>query len=546
MKAQEALQLATQHNDNGEHKKALILLEKLYQVRPEHLEINRQRLRALYALEKTKLIQQAVDHLVEHTPDVVEAWQFRAEYYAYIDKLDLALSDLNQCLKLVPLHRDLLSSKAGYLLDKESYTAAFNTLDLLVDTYPDDAQVYLERASAYEGYAYTPRQGDAIVTDVVGMEYGAASLQQAVNDLSRAIELEPDNWRYYLKRAGTLKKLQIFDAAERDYERVLNDLPDDDLREFIEEELASCRNNGQGERAQLISMLNSAMEETSAKERNTTGYHMANSAIQAAVEQIEHGATLQSAFEEFITDDPEEMTAISIARDLFNAGNEPEPEFTVANASDYPKVQQKFCNAAALTLSEKGFVSHGDFDPRHLQHMLGSPTMMRIFSSRDGRACAAAYHFKPLWPGFIPWLLMVVTRQWKKPRVVDIETELSDGSFLVTHNAGNLSPLAYGDKVQVEALPLKSGIQKVIARHWQRLEEHLENNPQLSIREVHNMEEINALQNRLRETKNAYRRSINYVTETELRGMLGKAYDQFSDKIYERLQRFAQTSGAEQ
>jgi hypothetical protein len=233
------------------------------------------------------------------------------------------------------------------------------------------------------------------------------------------------------------------------------------------------------------------------------------------------------------------MAAVSIAWQIRQMAQEAAPDYVPTDVGEYPAHQRRFAASAGKKLANLGFEKLGDYDPRHLSVTLARKQMLSIYSRADGHATAAAFSIKPKWPGFLGWLLMLVKGQYKTADIVELETAFSDGTVISTNNAGGINPYGQGPHFLQEKLPARTGPAAILERHEARVKEHAAQHPQHSIRTIRTIEEVSAQQAEQVLAKNAYRRSIGFVSEEELRSMMGEQYDKFAPKVREKLKLLA-------
>jgi hypothetical protein len=166
--------------------------------------------------------------------------------------------------------------------------------------------------------------------------------------------------------------------------------------------------------------------------------------------------------------------------------------------------------------------------------------MLSIFARADGHVTAAAFSMRPKWPGFMGWLVMLFRGQYKTANVVELETVFSNGTVLCTNNAGGINPYGQGPHFLQEKLPAGTAPAAVLERHMARVASHAALHPRYTIREIRTLEEVSRQQAEQVRQKNAYRRSIGFVSEEELRAMMGDQYDQIAPKVREKLKLMAE------
>jgi len=80
----------------------------------------------------------------------------------------------------------------------------------------------------------------------------------------------------------------------------------------------------------------------------------------------------------------------------------------------------------------------------------------------------------------------------------------------------------------------------ILERHEARVKLHAASHPRHSIRTIRTIEEVSAQQAEQALARNAYRRSIGFVSDEELRAMMGEQYDAIAPKVREKLKLMAE------
>ncbi len=133
--------------------------------------------------------------IIKKDPQNTTALNRRAYAYFQQRDYDKAKADYNEVLHIEPT--DYLSQMGvALVLQKTNNTKeAINRMEFLIDEYPDKAELYTVRSQMYADQ---------------GM------LELAVLDMSKAIELEPQNSDLLLQRADLYDKLKKHGLAKRD------------------------------------------------------------------------------------------------------------------------------------------------------------------------------------------------------------------------------------------------------------------------------------------------------------------------------------------
>lgn len=217
---------------------------------------------------------------------------------------------------------------------------------------------------------------------------------------------------------------------------------------------------------------------------------------------------------------------------------------TYSSTHDYVQVDPrhfrhldlKFYDRTASALAARGFCSLADLEDRTTTNVPGtvlSAVMLRVMLSRDGTTTAAFYHphVRRLRLRALLWLLR------KLPgRMVDFESECSDGTFVVTSTAVLADAFQHAPLISAEYLPGTTPVLDVYARHAARVANHLKHRPGVQPLTVRTVDEVLAAQHRMDSIKAAYRNSVGGVTLGELERLSWLGTEHASD-VYAEVQR---------
>lgn len=531
------------HFAAGEHEAALATIDALLAEHPNEGPMHWQRARALEKLERYDEARVAAKRVIELRPQFAPAWVMRAELGEEEGEYDPE-PDLRRAISLDPKN-----ARARYILalvlngrdDKSDEARA--QMDQAIELDPGLHEALAARAGWSRVEAWTDQaSADSDSTDVVvtftGQNFKRVHLEDALADFDRAIAIRADP-SYRFARADVLHTLKRYDEAIDELDKLLAELPEDhSLRGLAAEARSKSENQGAGERDQMANMLLTALEQ-SGQDKETLAYDQASAMVRSAADGMRAGKTVAQAMEEFVPDSPEDMAAVSIAWQIRQMAQEAEPDYVPTDPSEYPAHQRKFAAAAHGKLTALGFEKLGDFDPVHLSVTLARKQMLSLYASADGHVTAAVFSLKPKWPGFLGWLVMLVKGQYRASNLVELETAFSDGTVISTNNAGGINPYGQGPHFLQEKLPPGTAPAALLERHLARVTSHAALHPRYGIREIRTIDEVSRQQAEQVLAKNAYRRSIGFVSDEELRAMMGEQYDKFAPRVREKLKLMA-------
>ena len=222
--------------------------------------------------------------------------------------------------------------------------------------------------------------------------------------------------------------------------------------------------------------------------------------------------------------EPAEKAAREILA-LIAATYQPTHEYVPADARLFGHLDSRFYERTTRLLGSNGFRKLADIEDKTITNSPNGvlmPVLVRTMLSRDGTVLAGLYHprIKRLGLRILLWVFR------KLPgKVIDMETEFSDGSFVVTSNAVSAAAIELPTTlISAEFLPGTVTALAVFHRHAARVAAHLVARPGVGTRAVSTLDELLASQNRMNAIKAAYRGEIGAVTKAELErlSMFGK------------------------
>lgn len=244
------------------------------------------------------------------------------------------------------------------------------------------------------------------------------------------------------------------------------------------------------------------------------------------------------------SDDPDQAVVEQLAREIQSMQDVVDPEYRPVRAGMFSWPARRHCRRCETLLRPHGYRLLGDFTPRHLEGNLGGPILMRFMLSKDRLSVASCYQLSP--PGEPLWrsLLNVILRKPSGPAIVELQSELSNGQFVITNNAGELDPFDYGPNILRQSLPADSSLHKLISNHQTRLLQQAREQGNATPREFNDLVDIISAESRLQGKKAHYRRSIGLATDGELQRILGKKFPRYGLKVRQRLQGLAAQEAA--
>jgi hypothetical protein len=197
----------------------------------------------------------------------------------------------------------------------------------------------------------------------------------------------------------------------------------------------------------------------------------------------------------------------------------PRHEYAPVNPKDFSNLDLKFYEQAMKDLIQYDFRHVIDQECVTLKG--GSNdlrTFIRVGLSSDGTIMAGLYHPKPR---FLLRLLLLLCFFILR-KVVDLETEFSDGSFIVTSNIKGMVGINTPPDILTEYVSWKTPISQLLELHKSRVHNYLQTNQTIYPVQMRTIGDINESQNRMQEKKAAYRKNVGWITKEEMRNIAGK------------------------
>ncbi|WMW79948.1 tetratricopeptide repeat protein [Undibacterium cyanobacteriorum] len=566
------------------YEQALACIEQLQQEFPQSAALMWHRANCLEKLERYIDLPQALEAAIAKLPEHLPARVMRVEYSDWYIEHEFPLldgeedadednlpseilairekreqrgreleqrneADLRFVLEKEPQHAhanfllsQLLRSVEQHTLSaEEREVMAADLLERAIASNPKQVDYYLARAAHHRSLAWCDwSEQDAaqevpahIVKTFSGIAYLRAPLEAAAQDYRQAWSLSQQP-AHALKLATTLHDLGSFDEALAVYDDALAKMPEDaPLREYFIERRAMSENGGAGEREHMAQLLLQGLGDDGKEQ--TLADSIATQAILGAAEAIRRGASVSDAIAANISDDPETMRAMNLARQLLNVANEPAPELVEVDASKYPAHQRRFADKTERAAEKIGMIKICDAEAMGLFQRLGQHVMLRFYRDDSGEVGMASFTLKHKWPGFVAFVILFLMGKWKAHSMVECVTTFDDGTLISTQPE-SISPFQYGGGVILRKLSKNVSVQELVTVHKEMVADYKLQHPEAKPRIVTDLAGVEARWIEGQEIKSAYRKSINYATDEELRAMLGGQYEALADKIRTQIQ----------
>ena len=227
--------------------------------------------------------------------------------------------------------------------------------------------------------------------------------------------------------------------------------------------------------------------------------------------------------------------AIKGIRPSLDAAYQKRHQYVEVDPTDFSFLDLRYYNETAALLEAEGFKCLGDFEDVTLTMAFpATRTFVRALVGADGSIRVGIYHFER--KGLSSLLYRVVGAHSAK--VVDFESEFSDGRFLLTSNAALASSIAQPPDILGRYLPSSTPLIEMLNLHRQRVAEYQKAHPQVLLEKVFTLRQLFASQNRMMALKSRSRRSLRGgITEEEIRRIAGDEYQEEAELLLDEIKK---------
>lgn len=195
-------------------------------------------------------------------------------------------------------------------------------------------------------------------------------------------------------------------------------------------------------------------------------------------------------------------------------------EFAEVAASSFPDLDQSYYERMKEEFESFGFRYLVDTEDRTANRQYPRMrTFLRCFLGDGGAISGAAYHLK-VRGGHLRFLQLIGVLP-RQPYYIDLETELSDGTFVVTSNTfgGDLSSPVPG--IGSNRYPQDVSLGVMLKSHRSQLASQAAAGS--APRVMRSVTDLWAMQHRLQLLKNAHKAGLGYVDHEQIAGALARA-----------------------
>jgi tetratricopeptide (TPR) repeat protein len=529
------LEKARLYNQAKQPRAALNILKHLYKLDASNLDMILEVVTAFENLGEWQKARAMLNKGIRLMPQNCDLWIRLSSIYQLDKDRETALKAINKGLVYNPDYLPLLIQKSHLLADLGRVNKMRSLIDDFITSHPDDKKdLLIERASIYQLLSLRPDDDEEEqVKDSSGKVYAVGPLKKAINDLNDAMDCDEEDFRIPLKLARLYKQLNNFELALFAYEDALDALDGgaEKFRISIQQERDECQNASRSNDEQIVNSPHEKLLNTESEgEFSETNIKSLNS--QDAKTNQFTAAKDRKSVQKSDKGKPYQQEAISIAKDILKNVLEPNANYIPVNLD---KSAGKFFDQVEHEIKKVSFKRLGDFEAKGFNQYLGKQVLLRLFVSGDRQICAVAFEIKPLKPSFVSWLLSAISGKSNTDRFVELQSETVDGIFRITTNSAEVKSFDADHPVKLLKLGVKSSVYDIVLAHKIRLQK----SSQGSYRLIPDLNELFSFQERIRQAKNSYRESIGFVTDDELKQLLGKQFEKLASDIRSYLDEIA-------
>ena len=210
-------------------------------------------------------------------------------------------------------------------------------------------------------------------------------------------------------------------------------------------------------------------------------------------------------------------------------------EFRAADPRDFPGADLGFYERTQKTLERNGFRFLGDVeDVTATREFPQMRSFLRVMSGDEGALMAAIYHVRLRGLFRLMQFFGALPKQLK---MVDLETELSDGTFIVTCNSRGADTTGAVPKIARFQYSIETTPEELLGLHREQIQQAQIREPGLVPVPARTLNEVLGAQNRVQEIKNAHKQKIGYMDQRELQKISGGEWSPQMQEVADEIER---------
>ena len=167
---------------------------------PDNTDLRLRKAACHLQLDEWEKARSEYDYILDHNPENPSALFYRAFVNMKIGRYGFARADYETLLAIVPNHFEAMLGLALLNQKDKRYIEAMDQINILIETYPDNAIAYAARGN---------------------MERERGMIELAEYDFTQAVMLDPENKDYLLNRADLRIRMGKYDAAKADLDHMV-------------------------------------------------------------------------------------------------------------------------------------------------------------------------------------------------------------------------------------------------------------------------------------------------------------------------------------
>lgn len=189
-------------------------------------------------------------------------------------------------------------------------------------------------------------------------------------------------------------------------------------------------------------------------------------------------------------------------------------EYREVNPVEFPQLDHEFYRQTQAELEKAGFRYLADIEDVTVAR--ANPnfyTFLRSMIGDDGTIMASIYDAR------VRGLMRLLQFSGLLPhdmRIIDLETEFDDGSFVTLSTATLAGRMNHPPQIKNHYLPTGTPVPQLLDEHRRLIADYMQEHPELQPRRHATHEEVREAQNRMNEIKSQYRAGIGYMAPGEL------------------------------
>lgn len=201
-----------------------------------------------------------------------------------------------------------------------------------------------------------------------------------------------------------------------------------------------------------------------------------------------------------------------------------EHEYATVDARQFKHLDLEFYEQSQLLLETHGYRFLADQENLTARRIGGGRSPIRMMVSGDGVTAAAMFHIRPSW----------FWRCWgvQDSRVLDLESQFSNGEWIVTSNAQSAGALEQPPEVDAVHLSKDTCFETLIESHGKRVASYLNKHPGVEPVRMETLEDVHRMTAELTRVRAEHRRQTG-LTNIELERISRSGPSEAMDIVHE-------------